>query len=146
MIVGARRFKTRYEGFNRAVKIWTCKHCNLWHEKDKPSRCTNCGSVNFHYLASKAEAKRYGELLLRVRIGEIKNLGVQISYPLKVNGVWVTTYRADFVYKDCKTGDTIVEDVKAKSSSHKAITDVFKIKAKLMGAIYGIEIKIVQRS
>lgn len=140
------RFKTRNEGFGRAIRIWTCRHCNLWHEKIKPTKCTNCGGVDFHYFASKAEAKRYGELLLRVRIGEIKNLGAQINYPLKVNGILITTYRADFVYKDCKTGDTVVEDVKAKSSGNKAITDVFKIKAKLMGAIHGVEIKIVKRS
>jgi len=138
------KFKTRYEGFNRAIKIWTCKQCNLWHEKDKPTKCANCGSLDFYYFASKAEAKRYGELLLRVRIGEIKNLGAQINYPLKINGVLIANYRADFVYKDYKTGVTVVEDVKA--SSNKAITDLFKIKAKLMGAIHGIEIKIVQRS
>lgn len=85
-------------------------------------------------FASKAEARRYGELLLRVRIGEISDLELQPRYPLTVEGVKVATYVADFRYRETASGAVVVEDVKGVR------TAVYRIKNKLMRAIYGIEI------
>lgn len=93
---------------------------------------------------SKAEARRYAELKLLERAGEIKDLELQPKYRLldgfKKNG---KTYRpidyiADFKYVD-REGKTIVEDVKGKE------TEVFKIKQKLFEMKYpGLELKIVK--
>lgn len=92
-------------------------------------------------FASKAEARRYSELKLLERAGEICELHLQPRFPLRINGQLVTTYVADFVYvvkgeKPELTG-TIVEDVKGVR------TEVFKIKAKLFEAIHGFPVREV---
>ncbi len=67
---------------------------------------------------------------------EISALKLQITYPLIVAGVLVAKYRADFVYSDNR-GRVIVEDAKGFR------TPAYKIKAKLMLALYKIKIKEV---
>ena len=95
---------------------------------------------------SNHEADRYAELKLMEKAGLISNLELQkpfillgsqkdetgkvIEKPLK--------YVADFVYKDVH-GRRVVED--AKSDITK--TAVYRIKRKLMLAIYGIRIREV---
>lgn len=86
-------------------------------------------------FASKKEARRYTELLLCQKAGEIKGLELQPSYPLDFNGVHICTYRGDFRYRDGH--DVVVEDAKGVK------TDAYKIKKKLMLAIYGIAIREV---
>lgn len=81
---------------------------------------------------SKKEAKRYGDLLLLVKSGEITELTRQVRYKLIVNNLQVCTYVADFTY--WKDGKKIVEDVKGYK------TDIYKLKKKLMKAVYGVEI------
>ena len=81
---------------------------------------------------SKAEAKRYGELLLLRSAGEIFALAVHPKYELTVNGVKVGTYVADFAYM--ASDRLIVEDVKGVK------TAVYRLKKKLMKAIHNIEI------
>jgi dsDNA-binding SOS-regulon protein len=51
-------------------------------------------------FASKKEARRYSELKLLERAGEIADLQLQPRFPLTVNGVRVCTYVADFQYRD----------------------------------------------
>jgi hypothetical protein len=83
-------------------------------------------------FASKKEARRYSELKLMEKAGEIRDLCLQPRYVLNVNNVKVTTYVADFEYW---TGNRrIVEDCKGFR------TDVYRLKAKLMDALYGIKI------
>lgn len=83
-------------------------------------------------FASRAEARRYGELILLQRIGDITDLEVQPRYPLVVNGHKIATYVADFRY--LKAGQTVVEDVKSPATR----TAVYKLKAKLMLALHGV--------
>jgi hypothetical protein len=85
-------------------------------------------------FASKAEAKRYGDLKLLERANEIEGLELQPKYDLIVCGLKVCSYIADFRYRDRRTGETIVEDVKGFR------TRDYRIKAKLMKAVHGIEI------
>jgi hypothetical protein len=85
-------------------------------------------------FASKREARRYGDLLILVRIGEIADLELQPRYPLIVNGEKVATYVADFRYRVVATGSTVVEDVKGVR------TPVYRMKKKLIRALYGVEI------
>lgn len=90
--------------------------------------------VNGRVFASKKEAKRYSELLLLERAGEITNLTCQVEYPLCVHGHPICKYVADFVYRD-KNGCEVTEDVKGFR------TREYKLKAKLVRAIYGFTIK-----
>lgn len=83
---------------------------------------------------SKAEASRFASLKLRERIGEITDLELQVRFPLVVNGQKVTTYVADFRYREADTGAVIVEDVKGVR------TPVYRLKKKLMRAVHGIEV------
>ena len=86
-------------------------------------------------FASKKEARRYAELRLCEKAGEIKGLELQPSYPLDFNGYHICTYRGDFRYRDGAA--LVVEDAKGVK------TDAYKIKKKLMLAIYGIDVKEV---
>lgn len=106
---------------------------------------------------SGAEARRYSELRLLEHAGEITDLELQPVYELqpslKIKKVVFTpagrkrtrtrtvrpiTYRADFRYIDAATGQVVVEDVKGVQ------TEVFRIKAKMMLAIHGIEVQLVK--
>lgn len=87
-------------------------------------------------FASKAEARRYSQLRLLERAGEIANLTLQPRYPLAVNGVLVCTYVADFDYTDNNTHRLVTEDTKGVK------TKDFVIKAKLFHAIYGREVTL----
>ena len=90
-------------------------------------------TVNGIKFASKREAKRYGELRLLERACEIKNLALQVRYPLIINGVKICTYIADFTYTE--NGFEIVEDSKGFR------TATYRFKAKLMKACLGITIR-----
>ncbi len=85
-------------------------------------------------FASKREAKRYIELKMLLRAGEIRSLRRQVTFHLRVGGVHVCDYRADFVYTDKRTGKRVVEDAKGVR------TKEFIIKKALMLACLGIEV------
>lgn len=115
-------------------------------------------SVDGIEFDSKKEAKRYQELLLLQKAGEIYLLERQKVYELlpvqkepdkvgKRGGVIkgkllerAVEYVADFVYTD-KNGETIVEDVKGFREG--GAYAVFVLKRKLMLYRYGIKIKEV---
>ncbi|MBK8467712.1 MAG: DUF1064 domain-containing protein [Chloracidobacterium sp.] len=82
---------------------------------------------------SEAEARRYSELLILEKAGEIKSLCLQPVFTLIVNGERVGKYIADFKYLTAK-GETVVEDVKGVK------TPVYRLKKKLVKAIYGFDI------
>jgi hypothetical protein len=86
---------------------------------------------------SKAEARRYQELKLMEKGRLIRNLELQAAFPLVVNGVKIGRYDCDFRYVDCVTGKMVVEDVK---SEFTAKNPVYRLKKKLVEAIYGIVI------
>jgi len=81
---------------------------------------------------SLMEARRYGELKLLLRNGEIDQLEVHPVYPLVVNDKRIGKYIADFKYME--NGREVVEDVKG------VLTAVYRLKKKLMQAIYGTNI------
>lgn len=95
---------------------------------------TEVGGIKF---ASKREARRYQELKALESLGEIAHLGLQVRYPLTVNGIKVGAYVADFVYSVVpEAGDLVevIEDCKGYR------TPMYKLKKKLMFAIHGIKI------
>jgi len=83
---------------------------------------------------SKKEASRYLDLKLLEQLGEIENLELQPKYEFALNKQKICTYRADFRYKE-KNGQLIVEDVKGFKTS------MYRLKARMMKAFYGITIK-----
>lgn len=85
---------------------------------------------------SGAEGERYKILKAKEKAGLIKNLQLQVNYPLLVNGLKICDYRADFVYE--VGGKMVVEDVKGQ------LHDVFKLKYKLMYACHGFVILITK--
>jgi hypothetical protein len=86
--------------------------------------------ITFH---STWEADRYSELKIMEKAGLISQLNLQVKYPLKVNGALVSNYIADFVYYDRESNE-ITEDAKGVK------TPEYRLKKKLLLAIYGIEI------
>ena len=101
---------------------------------------------------SNKEARRYDELLLMLRAGEIRNLKLQPQFTLQESYVTpegqrvrAIQYIADFSYElRVERGDKVpddwklvVEDVKSKAT----LTAQYKIKRKLMAERYGIIIQ-----
>jgi hypothetical protein len=92
-------------------------------------------------FASKKEAKRWGELSLLQRAGEIRDLKRQVRYDLCVNDIKICSYIADFTYHEHRRvrssvgASFVVEDTKGVR------TPLYSLKAKLMKAIHGITIR-----
>lgn len=97
-------------------------------------------------FASKKEARRYVELKLLKRAGQISWLRLQIKFPLYAatcsNDRYehgqeeIAVYICDFYYQELrdKHWKTVVEDVKGVH------TPIYQLKKRMMKANYGIEI------
>lgn len=81
---------------------------------------------------STQEYKRFLELKMLLRAGEIQNLERQVPFPLVSGGIHISTYVADFVYE--VKGQRVVEDSKG------FVTPEYRQKRRLMREIHGIEI------
>ena len=88
---------------------------------------------------SKREAERYTELRNLERAGIIRDLELQPSFALIVNGHHCGFYRADFRYYDKEQEMTITEDAKSPATR----TPLYRLKAKLVRALYGVDIQEV---
>ena len=86
------------------------------------------------WFDSQKEARRYQELELMERAGYIAKIELQPRYNLVVNGQNCGFYRGDFRYEVVETGLTVVEDVKGVR------TPLYRLKKKLVKALYGIDI------
>ena len=84
---------------------------------------------------SKKEAKRYRELLLMQKAGEIGLIRRQVEYELNPGGTHSLKYLADFEYYILATGEKVTEDVKGYR------TREYKKKKRLMKKVHGIVIK-----
>lgn len=138
------------------IRVYICAGCHAWHNY-KPFQCASCGRIDFIHFPSKAEAKRYGELMLEQKAGLISDLKLQPQFPLhagqitkvfSASGMICTTthpipvrigaYRGDFVYK--RGEEYIIEDVKGGAD-----TPLSAWKRKHAEAEHGITINIVRR-
>ena len=92
-------------------------------------------------FASKAEARRYGELKLLLKAGEVRRLELQPTLTLLAGGMCgaVGEYRADFKYLPVSENRWIYEDVKGVD------TPLSRWKRKHVKAQYGIDVEIVKR-
>lgn len=80
---------------------------------------------------SKGEARRWGDLNFLQRANHISDLKRQVTFDLGV-----CKFRADFTY--VQNGALVVEDFKG------VITPEFRIKAKLMKQVHGIEVVVTR--
>lgn len=102
-------------------------------------------TFNGEVFDSKKEYRRYTELLLLQKAGKIKGLERQVKFILipaqrdesKKLLERECSYYADFVYTNCQTGQTVVEDTKGVRTAE------YIIKRKLMLLMYDIRIKEV---
>jgi hypothetical protein len=91
---------------------------------------------------SKWEAERYGQLKAMERGGLVTELELQVPYNIIVNDQKICKYIADFRYKLEHANGTIedvVEDAKGVE------TPEFKLKKKLMKAVFNIEIYLSRK-
>lgn len=100
------------------------------------------------HFDSKREARRYMDLWLMQRAGEITNLRTQVKYPLLPKQVHpdgtqerAIDYVADFVYE--KDGETVVEDSKGFRNTASAAYRVFVMKRKMMLYFHGVTVREV---
>jgi hypothetical protein len=92
--------------------------------------------INGITFDSKKEAAYYGILKLKQKAKLIDSFQMQVKYDLTVNGIKIGFYKADFVtFKEGKVLDVI--DVKSEMTKK---LPVYRLKKKLMKAIYGIDI------
>lgn len=98
-------------------------------------------TVNGIRFDSKKEARRYQELMLLLRAGEISDLRLQQNVTLiegfkTADGETVRPeiYKADFAYYD-KYGNRVLEDVKGKK------TQVYLLKRKQVQDKLGVRIR-----
>lgn len=80
---------------------------------------------------SKKEARRYSELRLLERAGQIRDLMLQQKFPVDIGGKHFCTYTADFVYFDDVRGHTVVEDTKSTGTAKDAAYRLRKKAAEL---------------
>lgn len=85
---------------------------------------------------SKRESIRYRELTLLQRGNVIRDLQMQVPFPIVVNGKKICVYIADFQYVEVKSGEIVVEDVKSLPTK----TPVYRLKKKLVESLYGVKI------
>lgn len=137
------RFKTKHQAQNMRRHSWICLNCGHVHTA-KPITCLLCQKGPVQYFPSQSEVIRYGELRLKEKIGVIKDLKLQPTFPVDVNHIHVTTYRADFRYRRADTDALVIEDVKG-SIDVKHLDPVFVLKRKLVEALYGVEITLIER-
>lgn len=88
----------------------------------------------FGRFDSKAEHRRYHILKLMEKANEIRNLERSPRFDLIVNGIKCGFYKADFAY--FKGQKRVIEDVKSEPTK----TPVYRLKKKIVEALYGVEI------
>lgn len=120
-----------------------------FHNREDPKqRLENDGSIHHSHewdipwaiqmdgyiFRSRAEYKRYKELLILREKGHITHLEVGKRFAIHVNGKYITTYECDFFYVRKKRNgemESVVEEIKGN-----VIEKEFVLKWRLMKAVY----------
>jgi len=89
-------------------------------------------------FASKKEMKRYAELKLLQRAGEVSDLELQPEFRVSINGNHYCTYTADFAYT--QKDERIVEELKSTGTAKDA---AYRLRKKAAELFYGIKIKVI---
>lgn len=143
------RIKQKRHNKYNATKVLACTICGLELAQRTSKRSFGCMCItnNHHVFDSKAEHKRFQELLLLEKAKQITGLRIQPAYDLIATGAppdfmvrerTIGKYKADFEYFIPTTGQWVIEDVKG------FMTALSKWKIKHMYAQYGKEVKIIK--
>lgn len=95
-------------------------------------------------FASQREGRRFLELRMLEKAGEIRELELQPRFPLYAlrasNGevIKVADYVADFQFREGRDGALVVEDVKGMP------TETYRLKKRIFEAQYGMQIREVR--
>jgi hypothetical protein len=89
---------------------------------------------------STLEARRCDELHLMQTGGLIKDLRAHPQVRFRLDGHHICDYLADFCYFDNERNAEVVEDTKG------IITDVCRMKLKLMAAVHGVDVELVRHA
>ena len=89
-------------------------------------------------FASKKELKRYAELRLLQRAGEVQDLELQPEFRVSINGQHYCTYTADFAYTE--KGERVIEELKSTGTVKDA---AYRLRKKAAELYYGIKIKVI---
>lgn len=114
---------------NRGSQQGGSKHNNVWTEVD---------GIKFQ---SKHEARRYELLRDRQLAKEISDLKCQVRYRIMDGEKYLTTYVADFTYRE--NGELVVEDAKGRRESRDPSYNLFKLKKRLLLLYSGLDIREV---
>ena len=118
------------------------------NKRKKPKYGNLKAEEDGHKFDSQKEYKRYKQLRMLERTGQIKDLqhhvkfeiAPAVHFPSKKSPSLPRYYEADFVYTITKTGQRIVEDVKSTTT---AKNQLYLLKKHLMMDKHGIEIQEV---
>jgi len=136
---------------NRDREVWT-----EWYEKrlqkpepaaPKPNKYhATVVHVDGLRFDSMREAARYKELQVLIAAGEITDLEIHPGFPLMVLELGhdgpplilhtIGMYHADFKYRNVRTNNVIVEDVKSKPTR----TEAYKLRKKFVEAQHQLTI------
>lgn len=121
-----------------ARPVYWCPVCAVYQDGARcPRHGRAAGGISFD---SGAESVEHARLVLRVRLGEIRDLRVHTRWPLVVAGIQVGTYEADFDFTDVATGELVVIDVKGKATVKLPL---FREHCALMRALHRITVQVV---
>lgn len=96
---------------------------------------------------SRAEARRYSELRLLEKAGEIRDLELHPRFPLEVirpssgEVIQVGSFTPDSRYVDVRSGLRVIEDVK---SAPTAAGEAYRLRKRIFEALYGVAITEVR--
>ena len=89
-------------------------------------------------FSSKKEMKRYAELRLLERAGEIRGLELQPEFRVSINDQHFCTYTADFAYTE--KGQRVIEELKSTGTAKDA---AYRLRKKAAELFYGIKVKVI---
>lgn len=89
-------------------------------------------------FASKKEMKRYAELQLLQRAGEVQDLELQPEFRVSINDQHFCTYTADFAYTE--KGQRVIEELKSTGTAKDA---AYRLRKKAAELFYGIKVKVI---
>lgn len=95
------------------------------------------------YFPSQRELRRWEELKLLVKAGEISDLERQVRIDCEINGVMVARPVIDFSYTTA-SGRRVMEDVKGYINPRDPVTRIWKLQHRLIRALHDIEVEIVK--
>lgn len=129
------------------VKEYREKYLNkVVPQKKKSKYRNNKAEYQGIVFDSEKEMRRYCELKIKLRVGLIRDLRLQVRFELmpaeKLHGETrvkpATVYIADFVYFDVERGKTVIEDVKSEKTAK--LSD-YRNKKHAMKSLLGLDIE-----